>query len=81
MEAKCPYCEDGCDKCEGGTTTVTFASGYVFTRACQDPQCGFKNGGRITKLRVAPNDSSGKCVWCGADTEWEYSGDMLECDR
>jgi hypothetical protein len=75
MPAKCPYCEDGCEKCEEGITQARFASGNLFTRACQNPECGFENGGYITTMSL-PSESSGKCIRCGLETNWKHLGDI-----
>ena len=72
MKAKCPYCAEGCDRCQGGFTEVTFADGDVFTRHCNG--CGKDNGGRIAAEFLKPPEQWAKpspCVWCGsADMEW-----------
>lgn len=48
---------------------VGFASGSLFTIHCLE--CGFQNGGEITKFGY-PDESSGLCVQCGGRTEWLY---------
>ena len=68
MRAKCPYCQDGCEKCDGGYVPVGFAKGNWFTRRCQT--CGFENGVRITPLD-APATQPGACVMCGGMVEWK----------
>ena len=68
MMAKCPHCDDGCDKCEGGFVDVTFASkdvGHYHSIICN--QCDRSVGGVLH----CENDSSPTvsqyaiCPWCG----------------
>jgi len=68
MQAKCPYC--------AGKVEVHFAEGNLWTRACQNPECAFENGGRIHKGDDEPPDSSGECVMCGGPTKWLLIGEM-----
>ena len=75
MLAKCPHCETGCDKCHNGRTTVGFGIGSVFTRACQNRLCGFRNGGRISK-KALDGKPCGNCIMCGADALWELEGEI-----
>jgi len=81
MQAKCPYCagdeNTSCTKCSGtGKVEVHFAEGNLWTRACQNPECAFENGGRIHKGDDEPPDSSGECVMCGGPTKWLLIGEM-----
>ena len=69
MRAKCPYCQDGCDRCEGGYTTVSIKEGTVWTKQCLNhEECGFANGGRVSDEE--PEDPSPPCVICGELTDW-----------
>jgi len=75
MPAKCPECGgEGCEKCDDGKIEVRFASGGLYTRTCLNKECGRQNGGRISK--TLPPESSGPCVMCGGETEWELVGEM-----
>jgi len=74
MKAKCPYCENGCEKCDDGFTEARFASGNLFTRACKNKECGCENGGRI--VETFPEESSGPCIMCNGETEWLFLGEI-----
>jgi len=77
MKAKCPHCNDGCDKCTDGFTEAFFAEGDWFTRLCENPRCLFVNGGRICE--GFPPETSGPCVVCGGETRWiDYNDPLLE---
>ena len=77
MKAKCPFCIDGCHKCDDtGKVDVKFADGSLWTRTCTI--CGFENGGRIQKGDKEPTEPSGRCVVCGAPTKWVMIGNMNE---
>lgn len=72
MKAKCPFCEDGCEKCTDGHTEATFASGTLWARHCN--ACGEDNGGCIFK--GPPQRKPMDCVWCkSADVIWLEVGD------
>lgn len=74
MKAKCPHCNNGCEKCQGtGFISVSFAEGDLFTRLCLNPRCQFVNGGRICD--GFPPESSGPCVICGGETDWAAADD------
>ena len=79
MRAKCPHCQDGCDKCDGGFTEVLFARGRLYTRHCTDAECGFDNGGVIVGPDARPestlNTPPRDCVQCGAAVEWQRVGE------
>lgn len=92
MEAKCPYCEEGCEKCEDGTLEVKMAEGALYTIKCQDPVCGFENGGRIVGPGLPPLPPEGltdwgstlECVMCEAEAKYEligWSGPDKETDE
>lgn len=72
--AKCPYCQDGCDRCDGGFIRVKIPvdEEEVYTQKCQDPQCGFENGlcfGPPPQIKLYP------CVLCGhPDVRWHRLG-------
>lgn len=69
MKAKCPHCETGCGKCDGGQIDVSLAKGNIFTRVCQNSaECGFVNGGYVSDS--FPMRSSGECQMCGSETQW-----------
>ena len=69
MKAKCPFCEAGCDKCDGGFNEAQMAEGAVFTIKCQDPKCGFENGNRIVAPGLPALPPEGMTDW----------GSTLEC--
>lgn len=73
MRAMCPHCGgDGCDKpnCVDGYLQVSFAEGDWFTRQCINMvDCGFTNGGCITKDGF-PSEPSEPCVICNGPTDW-----------
>lgn len=73
MKAKCPYCENGCDKCKDGYIDVYFPSGFdniEYEINCKD--CGTNSGGgfsggdlpdpKISKYQICPKcfDEKGK---------------------
>ena len=76
MKAKCPYCTEGCDRCQGGYVDVVLASGQVWTQHCD--ACGEDNGGRIACEEMLPPDQwkpPKPCVFCGsARTRWLDTG-------
>ena len=78
MRAKCPHCNDGCERCDyrGVVYEITCKSGTLYTRACLNPDCGYKNGGSITD--GPPPEVTlwepGPCVMCGKYVEWELVG-------
>lgn len=74
MRAKCPHCDIGCDKCIDGYIRVKFPAGEIFTRACQNPECGFYNGGCISENY--PTHSSEPCVICDSETIWSKIQDL-----
>ena len=84
MKAKCPHClEDNnpnCEKCNGtGKMSVSFAEGEaIYTRSCRNPECGFTNGGCISK--TFPEYSSGPCVICDEITDWVLVEEAVEND-
>lgn len=45
LKAKCPHCNDGCDKCSNGYTEVTFGTedSIMYSLICND--CGTCAGG------------------------------------
>lgn len=70
MKAKCPHCTSGCDRCDHtGFITVKFAQGDLYTRACTTFECGFENGGLISK--TTPTHDSGPCLRCKGPTKWQ----------
>lgn len=77
MKAKCPHCQDGCDRCEEGFMEVGFASGALYTSHCN--ACGEDNGGRIANSRF-PREKwqpPGDCVWCKSlDVIWLEIGEI-----
>ena len=80
MRAKCPYCDNGCDKCKKGYLEVSFETGYIFTIKCQNPECGFENGMRIDKREnfdklVLPVI---KCVKCDGETRYLKIGNTSD---
>jgi hypothetical protein len=79
MQAKCPFCETGCEQCSGGYTDVRMATGNLFTRHC--PDCGRDNGGYIVEegrsLPARSRWEPGICVWCkGTNVEWLEIGEV-----
>lgn len=88
MKAKCPYCQTGCDKCKDGYTTVSMATGALYTRHCN--ACDEDNGGRIAAATGTPPEQwrpPGPCVWCHSpDVIWLLIGEVREyqprsCDQ
>lgn len=69
MRAKCPHCNDGCEKCEAGYVQASFAGGQWYARRCQNPECGFDNGARAAAFGLPDIDRP--CVICGGtDMVW-----------
>jgi hypothetical protein len=83
MKAMCPECagktDFDCPKCNNTKEIeVRFAEGEVFTTVCLNrKECGFVNGGRITKGGF-PEESSGPCVICDGVTEWQLMKEVVE---
>jgi len=71
MKAKCPYCQDGCEKCSNGFIEASFKKdGKYWTRVCQNrKECGFVNGGHWVDEGF-PLESSGACIICGSPIDW-----------
>ena len=79
MKAKCPHCfGTGCDFCDRGSVSISFATGNVFTRYCGS--CKFANGGYTTKLSKPPEES-GDCVMCGDMTSWKLMGKIEDDEQ
>jgi hypothetical protein len=81
MKAMCPICcgdiNNNCTKCHGsGEIDVHFTEGNVWTRACDNSECGFENGGRIVQGDKEPPEPSGMCVMCKGTTHWLLIGEI-----
>lgn len=76
MKAKCPHCQSGCDRCDGGFFDVEFADGSVYTRACTNEACGFENGGRISQTPLS-GDCGMPCVRCASPAVWKFVAGTL----
>lgn len=80
LEAKCPYCTDGCKKCIDGNIEVTVPHGKLYTIKCND--CGHENGGYIVygtmkrKSNGEPLEDSRACIECNGITHWLLVGDI-----
>ena len=44
MKAKCPWCDDGCGRCEEGFFEAILPDGAIYAKQCTEPKCGFANG-------------------------------------
>jgi hypothetical protein len=80
VKAKCPYCKNGCEKCDGGYNKASMATGKIYTRHCND--CGEDNGGRIAAAFVLPPhqwNPPDPCVWCHSpNVEWLLVGEVIK---
>lgn len=82
MEAKCPFCDNGCDKCDGGKIDVRHAEGALFTIKCMNIMCGFENGTRVVAPNLPPLPPEGldergnvlECILCEHAAEWDLIG-------
>lgn len=91
MKAKCPHCfgekpdRIDCPKC-GGSSFIDagFAEGALYTRACQNPACGYENGGYIVEPdrpkgpHGEPPEPPRDCVQCGAPSVWKKLADSMD---
>ncbi len=70
MKAKCPDCESGCSKCDGGFFEARIADGEWYTRLCVE--CGFENGvcilGTDNKFLGIPSP----CIQCDGRVVWKW---------
>lgn len=66
MKAKCPYCDDGCDKCEDGYIEVSVHIEKAYTIKCID--CEGENGCRLAGpgLPPLPERPDIPCIDCGS---------------
>ena len=76
VKSKCPYCENGCDKCKDGFVAVTFASGRTYDLVCQ------KCGAVVGFYAGDDNPSRGMCDCCPncddpQDVQWTPSGVII----
>lgn len=92
MDAVCPECFDndtkknvGCPKCEfKGKIQVGFAEGPLYTRACQNPECGYENGGFIVMegMKTGPNgeppEPPRECIVCKSPCKWKKLSDSMD---
>jgi hypothetical protein len=73
MKAKCPYCQDGCDKCDSGFIEVLMLDKYVaqVCNSCGRSVGGWAVGEGLPPLPSKPNPFA-ICPWCNTnDLRWE----------
>lgn len=70
MKAKCPFCECGCDKCDGGFIEIIVYPGEWLTRVCaNEEECGFVNGESSVRFELMMTKPD-PCVNCGGPCVW-----------
>lgn len=75
MRAKCPYCDDGCNRCEDGFFESTFSDGPIFVLECLSEDCGFANGAQILGPDLPPlRRGEIRCAMCDHMAEWSLYG-------
>lgn len=76
VEAKCPFCKDGCEHCVDGLIEVEFAEGLVYGLWC-DTCNGWGFGFHIAEGpdEEAPDLDGACCSECGSNqVRWLLSG-------
>lgn len=75
FDAKCPYCQDGCDRCNNGYVEATLSDARpIYTIQCLNEECKFVNGAHFGK----PNEPSGSCCVCYGETRWVEADSIVE---
>lgn len=76
MQAKCPYCKVGCNKCKDGFIEVSMAEGLLYDLICR--KCGQAVGFHIDYGDDPPDKDMSYicCMFCKdpQDLEWVLSG-------
>ena len=77
MKAKCPFCENGCSKCNKGYFETDFAEGLLYNLRCK--QCDLIIGFHIDNGNNPPGKDDLECACCitcedPQDLEWVLSG-------
>jgi len=74
VKTKCPYCDNGCDRCEDGFFDSPLGDGLIFSEHCSNEECQFVNGIWVVREDNKLPTSRRRCVMCNWETEWELFG-------